>query len=123
MKARIPFSLCLFVLAAPAAAQAANLKQELRTKESAASGCGALFQVAKWANEKGTVVDASASTRQCSLKPDHQTPTCDWQPTRRGQVAPARKPKPRKKAMAVEYAQRFVQAGVWPKDKVDDATA
>jgi hypothetical protein len=128
MKVRFPFSLCLFVLAAPAAAQAANLKQELRTKESAASkDADALFQVAKWANEKGLVADAKRLYQAVlKLKPDHQDANLavgnqlvegKWLPAKEAEAA-------RKKAMAVEYAAKgFVEvAGVWvEKDKVDDA--
>jgi len=128
MKARFLFSLCLLVLAVPAAAQAANLKQELRTKESAASkDADALFQVAKWANDKGLVQDAKRLYQAVlKLKPDHQDANLavgnqlvegKWLPAKEAEVA-------RKKAMAVEYAAKgFVEvAGVWvEKDQVDDA--
>ena len=119
MKARFSFSLCLFVLAIPAVAQSANLKQELRTKESAASkDADALFQVAKWANEKGLVADAKRLYQAVlKLKPDHQDANLavgnqlvegKWLAAKDAEVA-------RKKAMAVEYAAKgFVEvAGVW----------
>ncbi|HEX6812583.1 MAG TPA: hypothetical protein VF384_13235 [Planctomycetota bacterium] len=116
------------MLAVPAVAQTVNLKQELRTKEASASkDPDALFQVAKWANEKGLVADAKRLYQAVlKLKPDHQDANLavgnslvegKW-------LAPKEAEAARKKALAAEYsAKGFVEvSGVWvEKDKVDDA--
>ena len=119
----------LFLAAAPAWAQsAAQLKAELKTKETAAKkDPEKLFAVAKWAKEKSLASDANRLfTAVLQLKPDHpganeaignQLIDGKW-------VTAKAADELRKKAFAAEYAAKgYVEAGgVWvEKDKAADA--
>lgn len=121
--------LALTLLAVPAVSQsAAKLKQELKTKETAAKkDPEALFEVGKWATEKALVDDAKRLYQAVlKLKPDHaganealgnQLIDGKWIPAKEAEAI-------RKKAQAAEFAAKgYVEvSGVWvEKDKVDDA--
>lgn len=121
--------LVLTLLAVPAISQgAAKLKQELKTKETAAKkDPDALFEVGKWATEKALVEDAKRLYQAVlKLKPDHaganealgnQLIDGKWVPAKEAEAM-------RKKAQAAEFAAKgYVEvSGVWvEKDKVEDA--
>lgn len=127
---RLSRSILTFALCAlPAFAQTgAQLKTELRTKEAAAKkDPDQLFDVGKWAAEKGMVPDAKRLYQAVlKIKPDHaganealgnELVEGKWMPAKEAEAL-------RKKAQAAEYAAKgFVEVnGLWvEKDKVEDA--
>jgi hypothetical protein len=121
--------LVLALLALPVIGQtAAKLKQELKTKETAAKkDPEAIFEVGKWAAEKALADDAKRLFQSVlKLKPDHaganeavgnQLVEGKWIPAKEAEAL-------RKKAQAAEFAAKGLVevGGVWvEKDKVDDA--
>jgi hypothetical protein len=121
--------LALAMLAMPVIGQtAAKLKQELKTKETAAKkDPEAIFEVGKWAAEKALVDDAKRLFQSVlKIQPDHaganeavgnQLVEGKWLPAKEAEAM-------RKKAQAAEFAAKGMVevSGVWvAKDKVDDA--
>lgn len=128
MKA-LSFLIACSVLAAPAFAQTpAQLKTELRNKETEArQDPEALFQAGQWAQDKGLAMEARRIFQAVlKLKPDHEAANRalgnelvdgKWLPAKEAEAA-------RKKAMEAEYkAKGMVDVGGVYVDKgeVDDA--
>lgn len=121
--------LAVFVLLAPAFAQnAAQIKQELKSKETAAKqDPEALFEAGRWAAEKGLAAEAKRIYQAVlKLKADHEGANLalgnalfegKWLPAKEAEAL-------RRKAEAAQYsAQGLVEVqGVWvEKEFVDDA--
>ncbi|MFN6145900.1 MAG: hypothetical protein ACK5AL_06050 [Planctomycetota bacterium] len=118
----------LLVLTAASGQSAAQLKNELKTKETAAKkDPQKLYEVGVWAKEKALAVDAKRLFEAVlKIKPDHPGANealgnvlveGKWLAAKEADAL-------RKKALAAEYtAKGFVEvAGVWvEKDKADDA--
>jgi hypothetical protein len=129
MKAALALILSIAFLAIHAISQTpAQLKQELRTKETAAKkDPDALFEVGKWAGEKGLAVEAKRIFQAVlKIKPDHEGANLGvgnvqfegkWWPAKEAAAL-------QKKAQAAEYAAKGMVdvGGVWvEKEQVDDA--
>lgn len=129
MKAVLAVVLSFAVPALDAEAQTpAQLKQELRAKETAAKkDPDALYETGKWAAEKGLVAEAKRLwLAVLKIKPDHEGANLGlgnalfegkWLPAKEAEAL-------RKKAMAADFAAKgFVEVGgVWvEKQHADDA--